>query len=138
MPMSVTDVLAAGEVHSLPFVGPINHTIGVKVDVSGLTSNEVDANGYLKPGVPFKLSGGLLVLADGTLDEYLFGANVEAVQVHTDNTTLAGVTTDVEIAVAVFCVINRDLVEDVLGRALTANELAAAAAAGSHVIVTPT
>lgn len=138
MPMKISSVADAGEVHPNPFVGPVNHTYVVKVDVSGLTSNEVDANGYIKPGVPLKIAGGLLVLADGTAGEYIAGAVVEAVQIHTDNTTLAGVTADVEIAIALFCLMNRDILEDSLGRALTANELAAIAAAGSHVAITPT
>jgi len=138
MPMKISSVAAAGEVHPNPFVGPVNHTYGVKVDVSGLTSDEVDANGYLKPGVPFKIAGGLLVLCDATAGEYIAGCVAEAVQVHTNNTTLAGVTTDVEVAIATFCLLNRDIVEDCLGRALTADELAAIAAAGSHVAITPT
>lgn len=138
MPMKISSVASAGEAHPNPFVGPVNHTYAVPVDVSGLTSREVDANGYLKPGVLFKIAGGLLVLADATVGEYIAGAVVEAVKVHTDNTTLAGVTADVEVAIATFCLLNRDILEDSLGAALTADELAAIAAAGSHVAITPT
>ena len=137
MPMSVTSQ-AGGAVHPNPFVGPINHTVSMPVDVSGLTTAEVDEFGYLKPGVLFKIVGGLAVLADGTAGEYIFGANVEAVKVAPDNSNLAGVTNDIEISLGMFLLVNRDILEDALGRALTANELAAAAAAGSHVVITPT
>lgn len=134
MPMSVTSVATAGEIHPSPFVGPINHTVGIKVDVSALTSNEVDANGYLKPGVILQQTGAPI----GAPAQIAYGAVVEAVKVHTDNTTLAGVTADVEVAVGLYVLINRDIVEDSLGRALSADELSAVNAAGSHVAVTPT
>jgi len=95
----------------------------------------VDQYGFIKPGVLLKSTG---VLADGTVSEYIYGGVVEATKIHTDNTTLAGVTQDVDVAVAMFCLLNRDVLEDSLGRALTANELAAVNAAGSHVALTLT
>ena len=45
---------------------------------------------------------------------------------------------DIDVAVGLYVLLNRDIAEDVLGRALSADELAAINAAGSHVAVTPT
>lgn len=60
MPMKITAVAAAGEAYASPFIGPVNHTATVRVDVSALTTYEVDTYGYLKPGV-FLTRAGLLV-----------------------------------------------------------------------------
>jgi len=133
-PMDVRSVAAAGEIHPTPFVGPINHTVVITVDVSTLTTAEVDANGYLKPGVILQQNGDLVSGAS----QIAYGAVVEATKVAADNSALGGVTDDVQVAVALFCLINRDILEDSLGRALSANELAAVDAAGSHVAITPT
>ena len=43
-----------------PFVGPVDHTSTVRVDLSGLTSAEVDSDGILKPGVPLTKAGTLV------------------------------------------------------------------------------
>lgn len=134
MPMKVTATATAGEVHPNPFVGPINHTVGIQVDVSTLSTDEVDQYGYLKPGVPLT-SGGILV---GAAPAFVFGCVVEAVKVADDNSNLAGVTTDVEVAVATICQINRDILEDSLGRVLTANEIAGFDRAGSKCVLLPT
>lgn len=133
-PIGIRDLTTAGEVHPSPFVGPINHTVAITVDVSTLSDDEVDANGYLKPGVILQQNGDLV---NGT-SQIAYGAVVEAVKVAADNSALGSVTDDVQVAVALFCVINRDILEDSLGRALTSNELAAVNAAGSHVAITPT
>ena len=66
MPMKVTAVAAAGEVHPNPFVGPVNHTAVVRADVSDLSSYEVDSLGYLKPGV-FLTRAGQLVEPEAAL-----------------------------------------------------------------------
>lgn len=135
MPMRVTST-AGGEVHPNPFVGPINHTVGIRVDVSTLTTAEVDADGYIRPGVLLKENG---ALADATANETIYGAVVEATKIADDNVagTLAAAD-DVEVPVAMFVLINRDILEDSLGRAVSANELAALARGGSHVVLTPT
>ena len=49
-----------------------------------------------------------------------------------------GENTLLACAVGLFVLINRDILEDSLGRALSANELAAVDAAGSHVAITST
>lgn len=67
MPLGVSTVANAGTVHPNPFVGPVNHTATVRVDVSGLSSDEVDSNGYLRPGVLLTRDGLLVSGADALL-----------------------------------------------------------------------
>lgn len=133
-PLSITPT-AGGEVHPSPFVGPIDHTTTVILDISTLDTEEVDANGYVKPGVIVQANGDIIT----GVSQIAYGAIVEAVKVAADNqaATLAAAQ-DIPVAVAVGCLINRDIIEDSLGRALSANELAAIDAAGSHVAITNT
>jgi len=135
--MKISSVADAGEVHPNPFVGPVNHTVALLVDVSTLTTDEVDNYGYLKPGVIIQATGDKITAPS----QIAYGAVVEAVQVApagSDNTALAAITVDVEVAVGLFVLLNRDILEDSLGRAVSADELAAIDAAGSHVAITPT
>jgi len=67
MPLSVTNTVA-GVVHPNPFLGPIDHTVPVRVDVSELSSDEVDTHGFLKAGVILTREG-LLPSSDGILLE---------------------------------------------------------------------
>lgn len=61
MPIAIKKT-AGGSAHAPVFVtGPLA-TDSVKVDISALSSNEIDSDGYLKPGVPFSKNG-LLVAA---------------------------------------------------------------------------
>ncbi|MES2462917.1 MAG: hypothetical protein V4671_20220 [Armatimonadota bacterium] len=106
--------------------------VNLQIDASALTTAEVDANGYLKPGVPFT-SVGVLPGASTVV----YGVSVEEVKIAADNTGLAGITNDPIIAVATHATINRDIAEDNLGRAYNANELAAVTAAGSTCKLTP-
>lgn len=243
MPLRVKTT-AGGEGYSNPFVGPINHTLHVKLDLSTFTTDEVDAYGYIKPGTPIALlgnnlgtrigieaaagsavaaavagntgngamgaitvstgakagvytltiiepaanagafvvtdpdgivigngdvaaafsAGGLaFTLADGATDfaagdqltitvtltaggattKALYGAVVEATPlilttIPPTNGTLATETADHFVAVAMIGVMNRDIAEDNLGRALTAAELAAFASAGCNIALTTT
>jgi hypothetical protein len=57
--LSVTKTTGAA-VYGSPFVGPVNHTAAIDVDLTGLTSDEIDAKGYLKPGVPLSRAGALI------------------------------------------------------------------------------
>lgn len=120
------------------FVGPARGLQQVVVDISELTINEVDADGYLKPGVPFKVDG---TLADGTSGEYIYAVNPEPIQIVTytpTNTLLTADTGVVHIGMGTAGEINRDVAEDNMGRAYTANELAAFLAAGSMIRLTRT
>lgn len=212
MPMRQRSLATEGEVHPNPFLGPVDHRVAIRVDVSGLTSREVDAYGFLKPGVPLRKNGTLagapamekevfvnggaagnitisgIVAADRILEvtyfpvsggnvtgvqdltaefsitandtinntggtattdgrlrvryldvsalDYIYGCVVEAVKVHTSNSGLGSVTDDIDVAVCVMGVINRAILEDSLGSALTANEEAAFLAPGCHIVLT--
>lgn len=131
MPLSITNT-AGGASHGNPFVGPVNHTAHIKPDISALSNKEIDTNGYLKPGVPFKQAGTLV--GSG---EFVFGVTVEAVKVAASNSSgdIAAVTTDPFVAVAVIAAVNQDIIEDTLGRSLTADELAGFDLAGSKIVL---
>jgi hypothetical protein len=106
------------------FVGTPGPPMHVKVDLSGLTIGEVDADGNLKPGVPLT-SAGVLV-----------GANAIAAIVISEptplnlgtipptNTTLGSETGDHLVAGFTSGLLNLDVIEDNLGRALTSDEKA--------------
>ena len=114
-----------------PFVGPIDHTVGVQVDLSALTDDEIDANGWVMPGIPLTKDGALL----GTGDD-LFGITVEAIKVAKDNGTATIAALGIqELAVATICQVNQDIAEDNLGRAYTAAELAGFAASRGIVLL---
>jgi hypothetical protein len=131
MPMKVTKT-AGGTNYGFPFVGPMDHPLHVKLDVSGLTTDEVDSEGYLKPGVPLTSAG--ILVASGAV----YGVTIEAVKIADDNTALAGDTSDPLVAIGTIGVVNRDVVEDNLGRALTSAEIAGFSAAGSKLVLTTT
>src|ERR1043165_9843479 len=116
MPMSITTV-AGGTGYGNPFIGGVNHPAQIKVDVSGLTTDEVDQFGYLKAGVPLTKTG-VLVGADPA---FVYGVTFEAQKIVPNsptNTTLGAVTADPIITVNTVGHINRDVLEDNLGRAL--------------------
>lgn len=56
MPISITNTLG-GTNYVNPFIGGPRDFTHLKLDVSTLTTNEVDANGYLKPGVALDMDG---------------------------------------------------------------------------------
>lgn len=133
MPIRITNT-AGGTGYGNPFVGPADHTTHVKVDISGMTNKEIDAYGYLKPGVPLRETG--VLLGSGHL---VFGVTVEAQKIIADNesaTIAAG--TDCFVAVGTIGQVNQDIIEDNLGRALTADEIAGFNLAGSKIVLLPT
>ena len=134
MPIRIRKTAAGGSGYGWPFIGPVDHTVQLKVDVSALTLKEVDKRGYLKPGVPFKRNGTLIGAG-----EKLYGVSVEATRVAESNSAddLAAAV-DPFVAVATIAQVNRDIVEDNLARALTADEVAAFDAAGSKISLTNT
>jgi hypothetical protein len=125
---------AGGAPYGNPIVGQPLGMTQIKLDVSTLSTNEVDANGYLKPGVPLKVNGALV---SGTT-QVIYGITVEAQKILTGNTTLGSETFDPLVTVCTIGLVNFDVVEDNLGRALSANEIAAFAAAGCHLQTTTT
>lgn len=118
MPITIRSLASEQNSYGNPFVGAIEHRDVVKVDISGLTTDEVDALGYLKPGVPFTKAG--ILVATGVA----YGVTIEAIKIATDNAsaTLAAAT-DCFVALGTHGVLNRDIMEDNLGRALTGAEV---------------
>lgn len=114
-----------------PFVGPVDHTASVQVDITGLTNKEIDTKGYLKPGVPFTRDGLLVGYEDA-----LYGVTVEEVKLIADNEagTIAAATDPVTVAVGLIGTINRAVAEDQLERAYTGDELAGFAASNITLI----
>lgn len=115
-----------GKVH----VGPANYTHQLAVNVAALTSAEVDGNGWIKPGVIFDKAGILV----GAAPAFNYGIIIEATKVAKSNSgtdlTAAGVQ---RVVVLRFGLVNGDIIEDNLGRVLTANELAGFERAGTHL-----
>lgn len=113
------------------FHGPHNHAISIDVDLSQFTNKEIDEKGYLKPYIPLARDG--TMMGGGS---FVYGVTTAPVQVAADNAagTLAGLGTE-RIAVFLQAFVVRDYAEDVLGRAYTANEIAAFAAAGSRSVL---
>lgn len=121
-----------------PLVGHLGGLLQVVVDISELTIAEVDADGNLKPGVMFKSDG---TQPDGS--GFVYAINPEPISIgHATipptDVSLAADTGTVPIGMATSGIINRDIVEDNLGRAMTANELTALATAGCQFTLTNT
>ncbi len=137
MPLAVTKTSGTtGYGH--PFIGSVLGLQQVVVDISELTTKEVDVDGFLVPGVPFKKDG---TLADGTSAEFIYAVNPEPQKIITyvpTDALLAADTATIPVGMGTIGEINRDIAEDNLGRAYTANELAAFNAAGSMIHVTNT
>ncbi len=134
--MITVEKTAGGQAHTSPFIGPTNHPVSVKVDVSDLTTYEVDTYGHLKPGVPLDKNGN--TIGSGVP---VYGCVIEATKIvaaNPTNTTLGADTSALPVVVATHCVVNRDILEDVLGRALTADEIAGFDLAGSHCVLSRT
>lgn len=137
MPMHVKKT-AGGTTYAPVFLGEILAMEQVLVDVSELTTDEVDADGWLKPGVPFKQDG---TLADGS--GHIYAVNPESQNLRLDtvpptNVSLAADTKTYPLGMGTMGTVNRDVIEDNLGRALTANELSAFAAAPCKINLTLT
>ena len=105
-------------------------------DMRQVDVRRLQRDGYLKPGVAFKSDGTLVSGASQTI----YGVVIEPLQIpgQTTNSGLSSNTSDPIIALGVMGIINRDIAEDNLGRAYSANEISAFAAAGSLVKLTPT
>lgn len=120
MPITIETPASEGNSYGHPFVGPgAQYTDVVKVDISALTTAEVDADGFLKPGLPL-LKTGLPVTAGP-----VYGVALEPIKIAADNAagTLAAAV-DCFVALGTHGIVNRDIIEDNLGRVLTAAEIA--------------
>ena len=123
-----------GPAYAAVIVGAVLGMTHIKLDVSTLTAAEIDANGYSKPGIPLQKDGTLVSGAG----QSVYGITIEASKFRVDNTGLAADVTDPIIAVCTSGLVNLDIVEDNLGRALSANELAAFTGGGCRLQLTTT
>lgn len=130
MPISSRVVSVGGDVYGHPWRGMVEHTDQIVINVTALTANEVDADGWLKPGVPFSKAGALVGAGVA-----VWGCTIEPIKVATGNTApeLAAASAAFPIAIGTIGQVNRKVIEDNLGRVLTANEIAGFALAGSTV-----
>jgi hypothetical protein len=138
MPLAIKTT-AGSTTYGHPFVGAVVHTDVVVVDISDLTTNEVDADGYLKPGLPLDKSGN--TIANGVP---VYGVTLEPIRLSNHatlpptNTSLGNDTGTQQVAVGTHGIVNLDVCEDNLGRALTTDEKAGFALAGSNLHLTRT
>jgi hypothetical protein len=136
MPIVVSST-AGGTVHAPVFVGDILGTDVVQCDISDLTTKEVDADGNVRPGVPFAKDGSLV--GSGVA---VWGVTIEATKIKhatmpPTDVSLAADTGTAPVVVG-FGLCNRDVMEDNLERALTADEIAGFDLAGSNCRITRT
>jgi hypothetical protein len=137
MPISVTST-TGGLAHAPVFVGKILATDVVQVDISDLTTAEVDADGYIKPGVPLAKTGDTVGVGVA-----VYGVTIEPIKtphatIPPTNASLLADTGTFPCAVGIVGLVNRDIAEDNLGRALTADEIAGFDLAGSELHLTRT
>ncbi len=133
MPLRISTTVG-GLAHAPVFVGQILATDVVKIDISDFSSNEIDANGFLKSGVPLAKDGN--IIGSGVP---VYGVTIEPVKIADGNAAgdISGAT-DCFVTVGTIGTVNRDIIEDNLGRALTSDEIAGFALAGCRVILTRT
>lgn len=126
MPIRVNNaVTVGGSSVEPPWVGRIDHTVSIPVPISGLTTAEVDENGYVKAGTPL-LRTGALVTAGA-----VYGCVYENTKVGPSNSVAdRAAAGSPQITVVLIGAVNRAVLEDNLGRVLTAAEIAGFAAAG--------
>ncbi len=132
MPMRNQVNTVGGQIYGRAARGIVEHTEQRAINVSLLTANEVDSDGYLKPGVPFDRAG-FLVAANVPV----FGVSIEPIRVAKGNAAadLSASGAAVQVGLQVIGIMNRKIAEDNLGRALTAAEIAGFDLAGSKMIL---
>lgn len=137
MPLRVKKT-AGTTLYAPVFVGEILAMEQVPIDISELTTAEVDQDGWLKPGVSFKQDG---TRPDGS--GHVYYVNHESQDLHLDtvpptDASLLADTKTFPLGMATMGTVNRDIMEDNLGRVLSANELSAFAAAPCKINLTLT
>lgn len=135
MPIGIESLSTEQTIYGYPFT-EILATDEVRVDISDLTTAEVDADGYLKPGVHLRKTGDVIAAGNA-----LYGVTIEPVKIVAAGPTdasLAANTGTFPVVVGTIGSVNRDVVEDNLGRALTADEIASYDIAGSKLHLTRT
>lgn len=137
MPATIS-ATTGGDVYHSPMIGPVHHTQQIRLDVSTLTTAEVDSNGYLKPGVVVNSAGDPVAAGQAVYGVVFEATKLAHATIPPTDVSLAADTADHDICVATHGVVSRDIAEDNLGRAYTADEIAGFALANSHLRLTPT
>jgi hypothetical protein len=127
--LRVNNIGEPGALFHSPFHGDMLHVRQVPVDASELTTDEVTPGGYLKPGVAFAVpaagidSGDPRVMLD--TGDAVEGVTFEAAKIANSNSdddlTAAGT---IQVAIGTRGVVSRARMEEMLGRSLTADEVA--------------
>jgi hypothetical protein len=123
-PINITNPVSAfGEIYSSVLIGPIEYVVPILVDPSVFKSTSfVDTRGWLKPGTPLKVDG--TVVSAGS--QVIYGVVIEAQKIATSNSDAAlDAVAPFMLPVVVVGVVNRDLLEDNLGRVVSADEISA-------------
>lgn len=130
MPLSKRTLFAGAQPYHPVFQGRVDHTAQIAINVTALTTAEVDSDGYIKPGVPFAADGTTVGAA-----EPVFGVVIEPIKVANGNAAgdLSAADATFQIALGIEGVVNRNLAEANLGRVYTADEIAGFALAGSQI-----
>lgn len=131
MPMSRRVLTTGGKIHGRPVHGIAEYVAQRAVNVAALTTFEVDADGFLIPGVVFDSAGALVATGIAT-----YGVVMEPIKVALSNAagdlTAAGV---VQVGLLLIGMVNRKIAEDNMGRVYTSFELAGFNLAGSKLIL---
>jgi hypothetical protein len=91
MPLSIRTILTGAQAYANVYIGEIDQTAQIQIDVTQLTNAEIDSAGYLKPGVPF-MSNGLLTTTPETLSTVAAGASHQNAAATLGNGTITGVS----------------------------------------------
>jgi hypothetical protein len=138
MPISITNPAAEANSYGNPLVGPAEYRDVVVLDISDLTTAEVDSLNYVKPGLPLAKAGDTIGNGVPVYGVVMEATKLKHATVPATDVSLAADTGTMQIAVCTHGIVNRDIVEDNLGRALTADEIAGFALAGSNLHLTRT
>lgn len=137
--LRVTTTAQSGARYISPFIQSHADPIQVSLDATSLSTDEVTADGYLKPGVVIGAAAGAvgaLIPEGGAAGLVVIGVTVELAKIATSNSdadlTSAG---NVQVAVGTRGIVSRAHAEEMLGRAYTADEVAALRSAVSAIIL---
>lgn len=132
MPIRIESTSQEVKTYGNVFLGPVDHQYQLLIDLSSLTTREIDALGYLKPGVPFTRLGALV----GADPAFVYGVTFEPIKVADDNETATiAALADQWVGVGVIGAVIQDIAKFNLGSDYTANEIAGFDRAGSKIVL---
>lgn len=133
MPPKVVKPSGAGQNYGNPFIHSPREPIAVPLDIDNPTASFLDAQGVLKPGTMLcRRANGTYTIPDATAGEAVYGVVAHPIKVALTNAA-ADKTAAGTIDVAVFRgPVNRKIIENNLGRVLSAAEIAAFGTVGSN------